>query len=172
LSPGLVFCPHTTPNPLSGTFDLLLWYARDESRVKYHQLYAEKTLGAAGGEYYRMARMADGTTRPLSDDETADPRLLRDGRRIFRLDNLISQSPGTRYDVELNGKRFFPTGYWKTDQRQMPRLLKSERVEARANSLAYVRYLDDFPVFAMTNAWTDTAIAGRPGDKVYLQPRG
>src|SRR5439155_4561735 len=47
-------------------------------------------------------------------------------------------------------------------------LLAAARVRARENSLGYVRYLDDFPVYAITSSWTDTAIAGRPGDKVYV----
>ena len=50
----------------------------------------------------------------------------------------------------------------------MNRLAEANRIEPRANSLSYVRYFDDFPVMRYTNAWTDTGIAGRPGDKVYV----
>ena len=50
----------------------------------------------------------------------------------------------------------------------MKRLVAANRVEARANSLSYIRYFDDFPVMRYTNTWSDTGIAGRPGDKVYV----
>ena len=40
---------------------------------------------------------------------------------------------------------------------------------ARGNDVSeYVRYLDDFPVFAMTNVWTDTAIGHSASDKIYV----
>jgi adenine-specific DNA-methyltransferase len=39
---------------------------------------------------------------------------------------------------------------------------------ARANSLGYLRFFDDYGAVVITNTWTDTQIAGRPGDKVYV----
>ncbi len=50
----------------------------------------------------------------------------------------------------------------------MARLVAARRVVARKNSLAYVRYIDDFPVVALDTGWDDTGIAGRPGEKVYV----
>jgi adenine-specific DNA-methyltransferase len=50
----------------------------------------------------------------------------------------------------------------------MKRLIAAGRVHARRNSLAYVRFLDDFPAMAITSNWTDTVIAGRPGDKIFI----
>src|SRR5690606_16685569 len=42
------------------------------------------------------------------------------------------------------------------------------RVHVRTGSLAYVRFLDDFPAVALGNIWDDTVIAGRPGEKRYV----
>ena len=50
----------------------------------------------------------------------------------------------------------------------MRNLILASRVAGRENSLAYVRFHDDFPVLALNSSWTDTSIAGRPGDKVYV----
>ena len=57
---------------------------------------------------------------------------------------------------------------WKTTLNGLGRLAGAQRIERRVSSLAYRRMLDDFAAFAVTNNWTDTAIAGRPGDKVYV----
>jgi adenine-specific DNA-methyltransferase len=50
----------------------------------------------------------------------------------------------------------------------MKRLIAAGRVHMRKNSLAYVRYIDDFPAMTIGSVWTDTVIAGRPGDKIYV----
>ncbi|MGL4505399.1 MAG: hypothetical protein ACRCUF_06655, partial [Aeromonas sobria] len=46
---------------------------------------------------------------------------------------------------------------WKTNEQGFDRLLKSYRVEASSgNNLGYIRFLDDYPVFELTDIWTDT----------------
>ncbi len=157
-----------TDNLLASVSDYILWYAKDRTRVKYRQPYLEKELGGIGGGEYKKVIEPIGKKRPLLQSECANPSTLPAGSKIYRLDNLTSQSPGTRYEVEYLGTKFFPAGYWKTEEASMPRLLKAGRVEARANSLSYVRLLDDFPVYAINSTWADTAIAGRPGDKTYV----
>ncbi|RCK39315.1 DNA methylase, partial [Thalassospira profundimaris] len=96
----------------------------------------------------------------------SDDRFLRVS--IYRVDNLTSQSPGTRYDVEYEGERFYPKGYWKTDQAFMPRVLKSKRAQSSGENLYYVRFIEDFPVFPVTDNWDDTTIAGFASDKQYV----
>lgn len=157
-----------TDNLLASISDYILWYAKDKSKVKYLQLYAEKELGGIGGGEYKKVIEPRGKKRPLSRTESIHPDQLPSGSKIYRLDNLTSQSPGTRYEVDYFGNKFFPAGYWKTEEASMPRLLKAGRVDARASSLAYVRLLDDFPVYSINSTWSDTAIAGRPGDKTYV----
>ena len=50
----------------------------------------------------------------------------------------------------------------------MARLLAARRVQASTNSLGYVRFLDDFPAFALSNVWTDIGgIQSRLDKKVY-----
>jgi adenine-specific DNA-methyltransferase len=84
------------------------------------------------------------------------------------VDNLTSQSPGTRYNVEYEGESFYPKGYWKTDQGLMPRVLKSKRAQSSGVNLYYVRFIEDFPVFPVTDNWDDTTIAGFASDKQYV----
>jgi adenine-specific DNA-methyltransferase len=47
-------------------------------------------------------------------------------------------------------------------------LIAARRLEATAGGLYYVRYLDDFPVYSLSNSWGDTSIAGFASDKFYV----
>jgi len=157
-----------TDNLMASVSDYLLWYARDRERVKYRQVYRPKTFGGEGAGEYKRLFLPSGMSRTAAKSELSGQRALSPGTRAYRLDNLTSQSPGTRYDVEFRGRTFYPTGYWKTQDVLMPRLIRAERIAARKNSLSYVRYFDDFPVTSVHSTWDDTAIAGRPGDKLYV----
>jgi adenine-specific DNA-methyltransferase len=157
-----------TTTALPNTSDYILWYARRKESLKYRAPSETKALTGAGGGEYRSVLLPDGSNRRLSDEEVSDPFSLPQGSRIFRLDTVTSQSPGTKYTVRLSGSSFFPSGYWKTDENRMERLIRAGRIVARANSLGYLRFFDDYEVVGYSNIWTDTQIAGRPGDKIYV----
>lgn len=155
----------STTNLLAGVSDYLVWYAKALPNMKYRQLYLSKELGGEGGGAYSKVQLHSGARRALTPQERRAP--FSEGR-VFRFDNLTSQSPGTRYDVELEGKTVYPKGYWKTEQSLMGRLLKSRRVAASADNFYYVRFIDDFPAFPISNSWEDTSIAGFASDKRYV----
>jgi adenine-specific DNA-methyltransferase len=83
---------------------------------------------------------------------------------------LKGEGAASWFAVNFHGRTIWPpeTSRWKTNEEGMRRLLVANRVHARRNSLAYVRYIDDFPALALNTMWADTAIAGRPGDKLYV----
>jgi adenine-specific DNA-methyltransferase len=154
---------------LPNVSDYLLWYARNVSSVKYHQVYLDKTQNTSGGSEYNKIRLPDGTIRPLTQDEAQEPDNIPDGARIFRFTTLTSQRPPGDFPVEFRGQIYRPrSGYWKTGPEGMSRLISADRIVPQRTILGYVRYLDDFPVYSLTSTWTDTAIAGRPGDKFYV----
>ncbi|MBK6534322.1 MAG: hypothetical protein IPF99_33570 [Deltaproteobacteria bacterium] len=76
------------------------------------------------------------------------------GARIFRIDNLTSQSIGREkgigaaswFGVKVGDKEYFPNSRsrWKTNEDGMRRLVEAGRVAPAGISLGYVRYLDDF----------------------------
>src|SRR2546428_6415784 len=94
------------------------------------------------------------------------------------MDNLTSQSQGREkgegaaswFAVEVGGRTFRPTMQtrWKTNESGMERLKAARRLHAVGNTLSYVRYLDDFPVFPINNQWTDTGVSGFADPKVYV----
>jgi adenine-specific DNA-methyltransferase len=158
-----------TDDLLPNVSDYLLWYARNISTVKYHQIYLDKTQNTSGGSEYNKVRLPDGVIRSLAPEEAKDPGLLPKGARIFRFTTLTSQRPPGDFPVEFRGQTYRPrSGYWKTGPEGFRRLIEADRIVAQKTVMGYVRYLDDFPVYSLTSTWTDTAIAGRPGDKFYV----
>jgi adenine-specific DNA-methyltransferase len=162
-----------TDDLLPNISDFVLWYAKEKSKAKYIQLYFEKIAGGAGGGEYRRIFDDGGRVRPATDEEVADPSNILTGHRLCRIDNLTS--PRVRegrtgyYPIQVDGKTFLPqAGEWKTHREGIERLRRAGRLYARSGSLGYVRLFDDFPVFGVSSTWADTAIAGRPGDKVYV----
>jgi adenine-specific DNA-methyltransferase len=158
----------STTNYLPEVFDYILWYGKNAKAAKYRHLLKEKAIGGDGGGEYRKILFEDGSSRSITDEEQARPDTLPPSAKIYRVDNLTSQSPGTRYEVRFEGATYYPTGYWKTQESFMTRVIRAGRVEARSGSLGYIRVLTDYPVMSLTNFWADTRIAGRPGDKTYV----
>ena len=158
-----------TSDLLSSTNDYLLWYAREIERVKYRQVYLDKLFGGAGASAYGRVQLPDGSSRALTPEEKADPSSLPTGSKIYRIDNLTSQRPPGDFPVEFMEKTYRPRrGYWKTGEEGMAALKKANRLESTEGGLYYVRYLDDFPVYPLSNLWDDTSIAGFASDKLYV----
>ncbi len=158
-----------TSGGLATVNDYLVWYARDRDRMKYRQLYRWKSLGGDGTTAYTRALATDGTSRTLTPEEKAGITPVRAGERVYRLDNLTSQRPPGSFPVEFEGQTFVPgRGYWKTNVEGMERLQLAGRVALTGATLKYVRFLEDFGVYPLTNVWTDTLTAGFASDKVYV----
>jgi adenine-specific DNA-methyltransferase len=162
-----------TDNKLAGVADYILWYSRQASTAKFRQLYHAKEVGADGGTKYTELELPNGERVPLNA-YLKEHEALPDGSRIFRKDTITSQSPGTRYDVPYEGKVYRPEpGYWKTDEPRMGNLIKARRVEPTSRKMAYVRFFEDFPVFAVNNVWTDLGgVQSRADPKVYVVQTG
>jgi adenine-specific DNA-methyltransferase len=156
---------------LADVHDYLIWYARSVGSIKYRQLFAEKSIDQ-GGALYRRVRQADGTERPATADELADPTHLPAGARLFRPDNLTSQSSpeSATFAVEIDGHVIRPgKGGWKTNPTGMARLRSAGRLyRTKNNTLQYERYLDDFPAMPLNNVWTDVGTGSFTEDKLFV----
>src|SRR5271166_1914362 len=164
---------------LPGTTDYLLWYAKNKESVKYRRLFSLKSLGGEGAGKYDQVELSGGSRRPMNADEKGDARRLPEGSKAYRYDNLMSQSVGREkgegaaswFPVMMQGREFKPNirNRWKTNEEGMARLLRARRVEVTGDSLAYVRFIDDFPAFPITNAWMDIGgIQSRSDPKIYV----
>src|SRR5207253_9805280 len=79
-----------TSELLPSTNDFIIWFARNIDLIKYRQLYAPKVFGGEGTLAYTHAELLDGTARPMTTQERADPSMLPSGAKIFSIDNLTS----------------------------------------------------------------------------------
>jgi adenine-specific DNA-methyltransferase len=154
---------------IAGTADYVLWYAKNRSSTKFRTPLMAKGLDADKSNVYRWVRQTDGSARPL----TLEERSTGVTSNVFRQDNITSQRPPGNFPVIINGKTFGPgKGYWKTGEVGMSRLRKADRIRPAANSLTYVRFLDDFKAQAIGNVWTDTGTGSFTDDKVYVVQSG
>ena len=163
---------------IPGVYDALIWCAKDKERLKYRQLYKLKEVTGPGGGAYNRLSLPNGEWRALKSSEKSDLSLIPAEARVFRVDNLTSQSVGRKkgegaaswFPVDFGGRTFRPSDKvrCKTNELGMSRLLKATRISASDSNIYYVRYLDDFRAFPFDNVWSDTVITGFASDKRYV----
>jgi adenine-specific DNA-methyltransferase len=157
---------------LDSACNYLIWYGRDKTCLKYRGLFKAKGLSEDVGGRYRRVELSPLMRRSMTAAERADSSTLPNGSRIFRNDNLTSQSGGdnSAFPVQHEGNVFRPgRGFWKTNPIGMQRLDRAARIASpTVNSIQYVRFLDDFPVSKYSNSWTDTQTGAFTDDKVYV----
>ena len=162
--------PAIGTNVIASTYDHVLWYGKDIDHVKYRQVYKLKALADDIGARFRRVELTNGTRRPLTTEEREE--VVRATGRIYRHDNLTSQSggPTTNFQVAFLGDTFSPgRSFWKTNANGIGRLREANRLGAPSkNSLAYVRFIDDFPATPVSNIWTDTRTGAFSEDKTYV----
>ena len=154
---------------LSRAGDYILWYAKNKSSMKYHQLYYRKNIDPTNSRYNNLL-FPDGTTRSLTAQERANPSLIPREAKAFMPDNIKSQGASSQnQDFEFEGITYNPgpTSHWKTDLQGMQVLAEKRRIQASANSIRYRRFADDFPYQQYTNVWSDTS-NGFTNSKLYV----
>ena len=164
---------------LSGVIGYVLWYAKSRSAVRFNKQFRLKRSGGDGAEKYNRVRMPDLTSRVLTATERQAGSATTPDTRIYRQDNLTSQSIGrdkgegasSWFPVQIEGESISPSRRvrWKTNELGMGRLLAANRIEVTGNSLAYVRFLDDFRAIEVSNLWDDVGgVQSRSDPKVYV----
>ena len=153
-----------TAEHLGGVVDYLLWYSRDREHLKYREVFSSKELDGRGGEQYNRVELADGSRVRASPGVTGRP---------YRIGDLTSarvrEARTGYYKVEFEDREFLPgQREWSTHREGMQRLKYARRLEAVGNTLTYVRYLDDYPLFQLNNFWEDTVISGFADPKTYV----
>jgi adenine-specific DNA-methyltransferase len=167
-----------TQDYLSPVADYVLWSAKRREAMKYRPLWADKNSELAGFAEYSRVETPDLQRRRMNSDELSDRTELPQGTRVYRQDNLTSQSVGRQkgegaaswFDVHVEGQVFRPSlqNRWKTNESGMRRLVGARRAEPRGSSLSYVRFLNDFPVAPINNIWRDVKFSSRSEEKTYI----
>ncbi len=165
-----------TSNLIASSTDTLLWYAKRKEAVKYRQLYQLKSIGTDKAGVYNWLETADGVRHRLTPAQksTLESETPNDAR-IFRLDIMTSQSGGatTSFPVKISGQTATSgKGFWKTNETGMRRLIYAQRVTPSGSTLAYIRYIKDFPAYPFANLWTDTGTGSFTEEKLYVVQTG
>jgi len=152
---------------LSAAGDYVVWYHKDKSRAKFRPLMRVKAE-KGGFDYYSYVRAADGRMWRGTREELESPEL-----QVFFPDNITSQRPlgeGDLKEFTWKGRPFRPgKGTFKTEKRGLDRLSKADRLyETSGAVLRYVRLINDYPVAATNNLWTDTGTGSFTENKVYV----
>ena len=151
--------------------DYIIWYYKDKSLRKFRNIYRIKRAGEGQGtgERYDQLQLENQVRRPMSRDERNTSKSIPGSARPFKHDNLKSGAfrENTTVPYTMRGVTYHPgkTSCWKSTVDGLRRLEKSNRIAVTGRSLSYVRFLDDFPAFEITNVWDDL---GAAVDKCYV----
>ncbi len=153
-----------TASLLPSVADYIVWYAKDISRVKFHQLYEIRDFDA--DEHYSRVQMPDGKIIPLAKDKDRVGKLMR-------MDQLASQTgtESSRQPFEFEGKKYTPPGSrgWTTSEKGLHRLVDAGRVIATGENISYIRYASDLPVRPIDSVWSEIfGVQSRADPKVYV----
>jgi adenine-specific DNA-methyltransferase len=87
----------------------------------------------------------------------------------FAYDNMTSQRPPGYFDFRFEGKAYNPAKrYWATSEAGVQRLARARRLGVTGNTLRFVRFLRDFPIYPVNNVWSDTGTGSFTEDKIYV----
>ncbi|MGY3420326.1 adenine-specific DNA-methyltransferase [Bradyrhizobium sp. F1.13.4] len=143
--------------------DYILWYAKSADRLKYRQLYHRKEIGVGegSGQRYDRLSLSNGGRRSLTREEREGHSDLPQGARAYQLTSLISSGVRTNTTAswQFQGREYHSgaTSNWKTSLVGLGNLAKADRIEQRKTTIAYIRYIDDFAAYPLSNIWTDVA---------------
>ena len=165
----------STSEFVGGTYDLLLWYAKDRENLKYRQLFSFKTAGGEGASAYTKVEEPSGYRRSMTREERSDPEIASRSGRIMAVGDLTSarvrEGRSGYFPISIFDREIFPPKReWSTHETGTERLVRVNRVaEVGPANVGYVRYLEDFPVTPLTNLWSDTMGQNQfGGEKLYV----
>jgi adenine-specific DNA-methyltransferase len=142
--------------------DYIVWYAKDHGKLRYNQVYRTKQAGVGHGSGQRYDRIEDdfGRRKALSAKQKRGEEKIPAGH-VFQLTSLISSGVRsfTTGKWGFQGKEYHSgdTSNWKTSYQGLERLRRAGRIEARKTTIAYVRRIEDFSAFPISNIWSDVA---------------
>ena len=157
-------------NIVAGVCDYLVWFSKNKQKLKSRLLY--NMLGSdVSDSSYNCIDLPDGTWRRLTKEELTGKAPIPTGHR-FRTANITSQGASEEGSkpFEYLGKLYYPSAgnHWKPGIKGLPNLAQAGRLLGVGNTLSYKRYIDDFPVVALNNIWTDTVQSTFSTENVYV----
>jgi adenine-specific DNA-methyltransferase len=155
---------------LDSSFDILLWYAKVRSHVKYRELFDARSF--IGDENLRFFENSNYESFVMSPEQLAGLAPLPSDAMVYHPNPITSARSSGQNDVshfEFNGKQFSPGNRtFSTNETGLTRVKKAGRLLAIGNTLRFKRYLHDFSVMARNNIWDNTRQSGFGDAKTYV----
>ena len=162
---------------LASSFDILLWYGKSRSLIKYRPPLVEKPQGSGGSGQYVLLEDEYGTEPPftMTKEQKKGGEPLPSGYRILAHDTLYSS--GAPSDPKEQGYRYRDVtvrcpdnNHWKPGGRGpgMVRLERANRFLLLGKTLRYKRFWHDFGARDIENIWLDTGRSGFAEKKRYI----
>jgi adenine-specific DNA-methyltransferase len=151
--------------------DYLIWYAKNPEQVKYRQPFLQKDEDSdlAKDYKYRFDLLTGKSWSKDSGKAYADKNSLT---KVATYSSTTSQgaTASGSFEIQHQGKQFVCPGdqHWKTTSTGIARLIKANRIYQRANSLRYVRLLEDYGLSPVTNLWADLRWGYDASEKRYV----
>jgi len=154
---------------LGDRFDYLIWYAKDLRKLKYTQIFQEKSRGAGTADNYSWLRFSNGRYRGINSAEKIDETKIPQDAKIYQPADISSQG-NPSFPFIFRGVEYQTT--WKTTRLGLEKIGRAGRFHIATNSIRYVRFLDDYPASPITKLWEDTATGSFTEDKLYVVQTG
>ena len=153
--------------------DFLLFYTKDREKLKYHQLFVQKDYNNVSTDSFGCIEFFNGDWRRLNGNEKANPKIVENQGKIFGLGDLTSSHVSYAEPFDFCGRTFTPkTRYWSTTALGLSRLAMGSRLATVGDTLRYRRHFADFPVFFLSNNWTDTGTGTQTDSRTYVVQTG
>jgi adenine-specific DNA-methyltransferase len=159
-------------NTLGILTDFIIWYCKDKRKVKYNQLYLEKSLNGLGGSHYNQVELKNGSIRTIKQEEILDPKQLPNGARVFETTALTSAGAQSGDGgFVFNEKTYYPPSHkhWSCSIEGLKNVAKAGRIVPTDKTVRYKRYFDDLSVMELDNRWNDV---GLYGESIYVVQTG
>ena len=159
---------------LDNVNNYLLWYSRDNERLKSRSLFRRLVRGEAGATRYTKIKRVDGEVcNIVALGDAGVKQALSDGAKYFTDQGLTSRSGSatTAFAVDFQGRQYYPSvGGWRTSESGMMRVKYADRVLKTQARLRFQKNFEDFGAIALTNNWDDVSggVQSRNDPKVYV----
>jgi adenine-specific DNA-methyltransferase len=154
---------------INNVADYIIWFAKDRSSIKYRDALNERSMNLNELGQYTRIQVNDVERRSTEREDFSFKGDLTTAGRPFRLVVATSSGHGGNrpFPVTCFGNTYLPTAnrHWSTHTEGFNRLIRSHRISVSGNTLAYVRFFDDFIAQSGNNIWTEL---GSTTDKKYV----
>jgi adenine-specific DNA-methyltransferase len=154
---------------IPSVYDYLIVYAKEKEKLKYQKPYIYDD--SENYMTFSWIELKNRERRRLNKLDFKDGKLVTEGQ-LFQTSTLMSKgSAKDPQDYEFEGQIYYPSSgaHWKTKCPDgLDNLKKQKRLIAVKETLAFVRFKEDFPYKIPVNVWDDTIQSTFSSDKIYV----